>query len=1054
MKKFLSLLLALSMIMMTMVIVPISVSAVASLPVSDNFDGSTTIDTTKWDKVSKPNESPGATIVAGTSYGRTGNVVKLNGADYANFGIKTTDCVPDAFKVTFDVYVPDTFANCELKLKGGSNDELLYIKKDKMTYTSKAGSASVTTTTNTWYNVVYEIDTTTGNTTMTVTPEGGTATTVSGKFTSDLNDANEIYFQQFYMVANSTYALLDNVSISKVESTSGGEDSGDSGDASTGILPVSDDFEAGTTIDAKWTKVSANHASIVSGADYGTTGNVLKLSTGDYKNFGVVTTGEEPDAFKVKFDVYMSDTYNNSELKLKGGSNDELLYVKKGTINYTSAAGGKSVAVTTNTWYTVEFIVDSTGASTTTVTPKGGEATTITGSFASLNTANEIYFQAFYLSANSAYALLDNVSIEKYTGTVSGGDDGGEQGGTTTTTGTLPVSDTFNDSTKVNTTKWNKVSNADKSPGYSIISGAEYGADGNVLKADGTDYNNFGIKLNSAKSTGAFKIKYDLYVPEGFKSEMKLYSGDKAILYLQSLNINGGFGVGSVGKVTANAWNTVELICDIDSSTVTCTLTTPDGTEARKSGVAKKDDVAIDMTNTNEIFLQAMYMNTNSNYVLIDNLSIEDYVIPTVELPIVDDFSGGKINTEIWNNISATASQVYVEDGAVHMGDIYLDQGFAASLDEPITSGKIRLNYDVYATKEFMTQTEVKDGETKPVHTEVLFYIGDGYNSKSRFIYFKPNETTVGGVGGSVLKPTADTWYNFDVIYNITTKEFTLVVTNKSTEETYSKSGTSTKDITAVSHLGFGMVYANEGTKAHVLVDNVSFTRYYEVPKMESVTFVKYDDTTSTALTNVAAGTKEIVVKFNTPMDDTTLSNTTMKLEKVDGTTRTAVEYEGVYDDTAITWTIPLDEYLDAASTYELTMTADVKNGAGTKAAETTYEIGTDAGEYVVDISVMKGETEITALSQITKGDTLTIKADVINTTGEDQKLQLIYGGYNGKLLTDYKGYTKDIAKTDKRVEIKDFTVTVDPTNMTQIRLFDWYDFATLKCLSEADTIQ
>ena len=93
-------------------------------------------------------------------------------------------------------------------------------------------------------------------------------------------------------------------------------------------------------------------------------------------------------------------------------------------------------------------------------------------------------------------------------------------------------------------------------------------------------------------------------------------------------------------------------------------------------------------------------------------------------------------------------------------------------------------------------------------------------------------------------------------------------------------------------------------------------------------------------------------------------------------------------------------------------------------------------------------------MSQITKGDTLTIKADVINTTGKDQKLQLIYGGYNGKLLIDYKGYTKDIAKTDKKVEIKDFTVTVDPTNMTQIRLFDWYDFATLKCLSEADTIQ
>ena len=117
MKKFLSLLLALSMIMMTMVIAPISVSAV-TISVSDNFDSSTTIDTTKWFARYLDNTDRIA-ISENSAFDTdgTGKSVKMGGVEYNRFGYEFAEAITSgSVNIKFDAWVPSDWASDEIKL--------------------------------------------------------------------------------------------------------------------------------------------------------------------------------------------------------------------------------------------------------------------------------------------------------------------------------------------------------------------------------------------------------------------------------------------------------------------------------------------------------------------------------------------------------------------------------------------------------------------------------------------------------------------------------------------------------------------------------------------------------------------------------------------------------------------------------------------------------------------------------------------------------------------------------------------------------------------------
>ena len=129
-------------------------------------------------------------------------------------------------------------------------------------------------------------------------------------------------------------------------------------------------------------------------------------------------------------------------------------------------------------------------------------------------------------------------------------------------------------------------------------------------------------------------------------------------------------------------------------------------------------------------------------------------------------------------------------------------------------------------------------------------------------------------------------------------------------------------------------------------------------------------------------------------------------------------------------------------------MTADVKNGAGTAVAPATREFLTDAGEFKVSLTAWKGDTQVTELSQLSDGDSITVKAQVVNTAGKAQDLLIIYAGYNGQLMTAYQGAERQIAADERNKLIDDIAISVDTDLLSAIRIFGWDNYDSLQPLA------
>ncbi|MBQ4110232.1 MAG: Ig-like domain-containing protein [Clostridia bacterium] len=1011
---------------------------VHELPVEDDFSG-TEIDTVKWNGT---NIAHAMLVDRDTATGD--KAVKIHNLySGAVFGVKLDEAITEgSINIKYDMYLPaDSVDASSGKFKGefliyggtevADTSAITWLNGGTMNIPG-AGGVFVPAA-ETWYTIDVTLDVETNKVTVKVT-DGTNNWEVAGvnKYTS-LASTSQILFGGKYLNVNSSPYLIDNVSITIPEPV-------------VHELPVEDDF-SGTAIDTeKWNNITGTTSQVSLDTESG----AVKLYD-IYENAGLGVKLDEAITegyISIKYDitlpeVFFDKTASTSQIVVYGGSgmgdSNAITFLNPDGMTIRGV-GGYIFTPVANTKYTVETIVNIETQEVTVNVTDGTETwskTAVTTSTSLASTSN-ISFGGKYLNyAPKSYALIDNVVIKE---TEAPGPLVYE----------LPVEDNFN-GTSVNLTKWN----ASDSTKIALVDRDTATGDKAVKIYDIYAGAGFGVKLDEAITEGSINIKYDMYIPADsvdettgkFKGEFLIYGGTEVKDTAAITWMNGGTmnipGVGGVFVPQKETWYTVDVTLDVETRNVAINIT--DGTNNWAGAGINKYEA---LNETSQIVFGGKVLNMNKSSLLIDNVSIKkaEPALPVEhKLPITDDFSGASFDFAKWNGSDVNSVSLSDEAAKVYNG-WGSDKGFGVKLDEAVSSGKINIKYDMYLPS---------------TNTGYEFRLTAGEAAGDKTVLVNTDQSGMNLRGGyKFAKPSVDTWYTVDLTYDCNTFDITVNLTPRDggITETYTGTIVDTTEVKTNSQFYFGTKWIGDdanpgGDSEYVLVDNVTISRYYETPEIAGVTYVKYDDTESKDIvSNVSAGTKEIVVTFNTPMDKDTLNGTTMTL--VNTTANETVTYTGTYNDSALTWTIPLENYLAPSATYVLTMTEDAKNGAGEAASLTPWEFKTDEGEYKAVVSAYKGDTKVTKLEELATNDVITVKAEVINTTGKPQNLQLIYAGYNSNKLIAYKGFSKTIAATDKNTTVEDLTVTVDKTDMTHIRLFGWHDFKSLKVLSASETIE
>ena len=1006
MKKFVSLVLALSIMMMTMVFVPMGVSATSAFYLFDDFDDSTTIDSTKW--MGQINKTDYVNIADGAAIGATGNVIEFGDNSYNHIGTNCSEALTTGFlNVNFDLYLASDWSN-ELNLYINTNRDsqnmLFYIQKkdnDLPELTLSDISSAITMTKGAWNNIDYKVNLQTGAVAVTVTDSSGASTTKSGTYTDAdklalLESVESVHLIKMY---TGTGTYIDNILMQQ---------------ESYGLL-IYDNFDNSTIDTTKWDVLNKDVTAIDE-----TYGAVKISNTENYKGFGfTLPETMETGSINIKYDLRIPSTNTGKpQLALCGADgnsdNNIMMWLIDGVVKYPSLQGNIFTPAA-DKWYTIEVTMDIESLTMCTlVTEKetGAEvaiANIPTTTKTALANTSKICFGGKYMTSGD-YVLIDNVSVTKED----------------SLNFTLPIEDDFTDSVS-NYKKWN------------IYNTEKFVHEDGALRFNTSAYATFGVDLGEELTDGNIEYKFDIKIPTDMTAgEFYVITGpsgasESTNSIIRCNSSNGNYSLLLRGTkilgLEKGTWYTVCLTYKCDDVT-TCTAVAFEKENPSNSGKVTNPATAMP-TGSTQIMSLGVKAGVAGNGFLIDNVEINH---TDNLLPVKEEFDCGALNTALWDNVKG-GTNVSVVDGAAQIGNVTNGAGLGLNLEESITTGKIRANYDVYITESFMNQTEEKTdsttgGTTKSkVNAEFIFYAGESISDTAALTWLRPNGCSLSGLG-VVFYPTVNTWYNFDMVFDVKTAEASLVVTNKTTNETYTKSGSTGRTLNPTNQFNFGGKYMNAGTTSYLMVDNVSFDK---VISFDSASFVKYDDTTSTSLENVSAGTKEITVTFDGDMTGKTLDKDTVKL--VNTKTNAVIDYTGSLSADGLTWIIPVADYLDASTTYQIIL-ATITGGA----VEDTIKFTTDAGEYkIASIKAYNGETEVTELSQIADNDMLTIKANVINTTGNAQDLLLIYAGYNGDEIANCAvSQTKSILATQKNVEISDITVKVDTDDLTKIKLFGW----------------
>ena len=308
----------------------------------------------------------------------------------------------------------------------------------------------------------------------------------------------------------------------------------------------------------------------------------------------------------------------------------------------------------------------------------------------------------------------------------------------------------------------------------------------------------------------------------------------------------------------------------------------------------------------------------------------------------------------------------------------------------------------------------------------------------------------VAGVEYDGLTYKDNTWYSYDLTFNRSTGDYTLIISEKDNAESrMHESGTFSKSGNGGNGLWDNRLYdAIKFYGNHTIsVDNILISQADNTsPELgnNSVTYITNGGEVSGDLNNISLNTAKIAIDFKDIINIRTAQGK-ISLKAADNT---EVGYTLSQDGTKLI--LNLTDALKAETEYKLTISNGIKSlsdSVVTGVKEFTLKTGKK--EFSAKISALKiGETEVLNYSQW-KAAEATAKLNVTNTMGEDVTVPLVIAYYaqSGELL-DIQSIDVTIADKSEGEQTKTITLK-KPEKAVRAKVMCWKSLDSAKPLSK-----
>lgn len=179
---------------------------------------------------------------------------------------------------------------------------------------------------------------------------------------------------------------------------------------------------------------------------------------------------------------------------------------------------------------------------------------------------------------------------------------------------------------------------------------------------------------------------------------------------------------------------------------------------------------------------------------------------------------------------------------------------------------------------------------------------------------------------------------------------------------------------------------------------NVANLDYGNAVPIFNETCVKLIDTNGESVheSKVSSTVKTIEIDFKSVLDETTVNSNSIYVSK-DGT---KLDIAPIHCDGIVVFDM---NGLVPNSSYSVTVTADVKNVDGVTVRNAgTYNFTTKDYECTAKIiSIQKGGSKVSDISQISQNDSVSVNVQYINTNSSARDLYIIYAAYKNNNLAD-----------------------------------------------------
>ena len=359
-------------------------------------------------------------------------------------------------------------------------------------------------------------------------------------------------------------------------------------------------------------------------------------------------------------------------------------------------------------------------------------------------------------------------------------------------------------------------------------------------------------------------------------------------------------------------------------------------------------------------------------------------------------------------------------------------------------AGKLKINY----SGKFDANAKIVGPEIKPSNDAdgvLLIQAHNGMITTNQLDAQAANYTLLGNY-------SADKWYDFEIVIDFDNQVYSLKASQDGKTvgtlerlPLFTLKGENLADVKTVSWRNWSA--DNLGG----YIDDLKI-EYVPTPPTVSAADIKTTDISGNETTGLSGMisplTKKMVLDFGTEMNAATLEGA-VKITSADGT---AVSYTGKLEGKYYIMTF--DKVFESEKKYILTIDKKATNVYSIPLERTCeFSFSTGKSESAAGIAgIYKGVNEITALDGLSKGDTITVKTNYANITGDTSSVAWIIAYYNGNKLTFTESIEeKDIPAGQLGIDAPEFTIG-DLTDVTEVCVYLWDGIETIKayCVNQS----